>query len=459
MEWTHTGERGSTDAMGHNVAFMGQAEGARRIGYSQYAPILGPRGRDTRERIVQRAGELFGARGYHGTSIDDIAKSIGGSRAVVYQYFGRKDDIFHSLLEACEPAIVALGRGLGGLGAHSTGFENLSRWLDELAEVNDRYAAVIMEFPGIGLSQGSPPAGADAVSKRYLEVVAETLAAAGVSGLPPDQAAGALLTIAHMVNLYRQRRMFGLTRPDRTTASLAVMLQLTLFPDTPHEVFRALVDHRSGAAARVAVGSADPPALSVCDSELGAPSPIRQGMLRASSALFAERGYHDVSMADIAQRAGVGRATLYRHYRTKVAILAELTASATADGERVSAELVSITKDGYDEAALRVWLAKWVGHYRAFGGVIRAWYDGTVASQLGAEVLGAGLRNVHLGVYSLFEVVRLPVGVDSSVAAAVFLSALGRLTQHGIEVGESDDDVAAFVMVVLRRGVLNLAPS
>ena len=43
----------------------------------------------------------------------------------------------------------------------------------------------------------------------------------------------------------------------------------------------------------------------------------RQAILAAAIAVFAEKGYHSTKMADIAQRAEMGKGTLYEYFRTK----------------------------------------------------------------------------------------------------------------------------------------------
>lgn len=50
----------------------------------------------------------------------------------------------------------------------------------------------------------------------------------------------------------------------------------------------------------------------------------RQLLLRAAAGAFAERGT-DVSVAEIAQRAGIGKGTVFRHFPTKEDLLAAIT--------------------------------------------------------------------------------------------------------------------------------------
>jgi AcrR family transcriptional regulator len=45
--------------------------------------------------------------------------------------------------------------------------------------------------------------------------------------------------------------------------------------------------------------------------------PARERLAQAAFALFDERGYEQATIDDIAERAGLGRATFFRHYRSK----------------------------------------------------------------------------------------------------------------------------------------------
>lgn len=48
-------------------------------------------------RVVQAAGRVFSKKGYHDTSMDDIAGELGVSRGALYQYFKSKDDILQEI--------------------------------------------------------------------------------------------------------------------------------------------------------------------------------------------------------------------------------------------------------------------------------------------------------------------------------------------------------------------------
>lgn len=59
---------------------------------------------------------------------------------------------------------------------------------------------------------------------------------------------------------------------------------------------------------------------------------FRRAVMEAAAELFASR--EEVSMSEIAAAVGIGRATLYRHYESREALLSDLAAFAFADASR-----------------------------------------------------------------------------------------------------------------------------
>jgi AcrR family transcriptional regulator len=100
-----------------------------------------------------------------------------------------------------------------------------------------------------------------------------------------------------------------------------------------------------------------------------------QRLLAAAGAAFAERGADDVSLEEIARRAGVGIGTLYRHFPTRQALLeAVYRDQVDALGAR-AAELIQVDSPA---AALAEWLAALV----AFGKAKRSLTTGLLDSEL-----------------------------------------------------------------------------
>jgi AcrR family transcriptional regulator len=61
------------------------------------AKTMGPRALRTSGLIKERARDVFLAKGYFGTSVEEIAEAAGVSRASFYTYFPSKRDLLYSL--------------------------------------------------------------------------------------------------------------------------------------------------------------------------------------------------------------------------------------------------------------------------------------------------------------------------------------------------------------------------
>ena len=422
----------------------------RRPGYAPAANAgVGRRGLHTRDRILGCAAEAFLANGFHATSLDAIAKAAGASRATVYQYFAGKEEIFRELSALAERDVLAHGEHLDELGPTADGMNALHRWLVEWADIYDAHAAVFAEFPGIGTPTGLSVIDAGTTADQFHRTITDRMRRTQLRDLEADDAAAALGRIPHMVHLYRYRAMFPLPARATVTWSLTVALQLMLFPETPAGVLQAVAPQATSGCARTppcAVISA-PPATAATEA---ADSPVAHDVLSVSSALFAERGYYAISMEEIAAAADVSRATLYRYFSTKETILAELTRRAVVEIEEHAAALPAMAAD-----ALAEWMLGYVRFHRAYRGVIRAWFDGTVADQLADLDVDHGIGAIHQAVSALVSTVDLPAGIDVDVAAAVFVAVLGRMSEPTAASAPDSEERAAVLMVnLLRRSLL-----
>lgn len=52
----------------------------------------------SRKKILDAAFELFATRGYHNTSVTQIAKLAGVAKGLIYNYFEKKEDMVHALI-------------------------------------------------------------------------------------------------------------------------------------------------------------------------------------------------------------------------------------------------------------------------------------------------------------------------------------------------------------------------
>ena len=113
---------------------------------------------ERRDGILRAAGEIFAERGYHGSSIDDIARAAGISKALIYEHFSSKEEMHMRLLEENARLLLErLGQALAGkqsaeerLGAGVDAFfgfveERRGAWRILFSEVADPDVARVLD--------------------------------------------------------------------------------------------------------------------------------------------------------------------------------------------------------------------------------------------------------------------------------------------------------------------------
>ena len=61
--------------------------------------VANSREKNTKERILEEALKLFARSGYMGTSMNDIASSLGVTKAALYEHYTSKQEILDSIVE------------------------------------------------------------------------------------------------------------------------------------------------------------------------------------------------------------------------------------------------------------------------------------------------------------------------------------------------------------------------
>jgi TetR/AcrR family transcriptional regulator, transcriptional repressor for nem operon len=96
------------------------------------------RGRASRERIVQRAAELFAERGVAGTSLDEVLAAAGAGKSQLYHYFRGRDELVEAAVGLrCTQVLAGLTQALGGVAS--------------LAELEKAPAGFVAGFEQMGL--------------------------------------------------------------------------------------------------------------------------------------------------------------------------------------------------------------------------------------------------------------------------------------------------------------------
>ena len=74
------------------------------------------RGRASRERIVERAAELFAERGVAGTSLDEVLAAAGAGKSQLYHYFRGRDELVEAAVGLrCAQVLAGLTQALGSV--------------------------------------------------------------------------------------------------------------------------------------------------------------------------------------------------------------------------------------------------------------------------------------------------------------------------------------------------------
>jgi AcrR family transcriptional regulator len=106
---------------------------------------------ERREGILDAALAVFSQSGYHSSAIDDIAREAGVSKALIYEHFASKQELYADLLERhAEQLFERLRRALEGVRPES-GAARLAAGLDAFfAFVEERRAAWRILFRDVG---------------------------------------------------------------------------------------------------------------------------------------------------------------------------------------------------------------------------------------------------------------------------------------------------------------------
>lgn len=358
----------------------------RRTSYGPSSPVIGTRGAQTRQQVIDAALQCFIEKGFHATAVDDIAVLAETSRATVYQYFESKEAVFIELMIASGAALHKLNRSLGELGPTTDGYSNLYSWLQRWSWIFDRYAPMYIEWANVNSPKAElRPRIVDFVDS-HTERFSECLVAAG---LDLDEArTSSLLVLAMTTRFNYIRHVYRPTKSDELLVlSLASALQLYLFPSTPTDV---LTDgprdtgHANDDSEQPAVAAHGPLAtLSARDSvprsnpfdglSAKAGNTVRD-LIDAAGRVFAAHGYDAANIDHIVTEAGFARGTFYRYFSNKLELITTLAEEAASEMTPLFLEFAQLDSR-HDREALVDWLDRFLDAHKRYAGVTRAWTE------------------------------------------------------------------------------------
>ena len=185
---------------------------------------------EAREKILATATRLFSEQGYETTSLSQIARVAGVSKALIFWHFDSKEKLYRSALrKTLEPYYIDDDR-LTGLGE----IEQVARLIDQFYDfVHDNVYSVRFFLSLTLQSEGHPDERLSRVNELYgvyrssFANIIERGRAHGVFRTDTDPARDAALIMASLAGILVQRFMSGGSAPD--AKDLIEHLKTTLF--------------------------------------------------------------------------------------------------------------------------------------------------------------------------------------------------------------------------------------
>ncbi|MDN4472631.1 TetR/AcrR family transcriptional regulator [Demequina zhanjiangensis] len=257
------------------------------------------RPRDRRQAIEAAAAAAFAEHGYHRVSMQDVADVVGISAAALYRHFENKYDLFREVALGLAASLASAVEGIDE-GPCATADEASAR-LDELL---DAIAGATIALRGSG--------GIYRWESRYLEPEDRHALASEFSALR-RRIAVPLATLRPELDDQARRRA--------AIAALSAIASVTTHRTAmPASAQRALLHE---AAMRVLSSPIPPAELEAVEDQEPTVKPRRrrEQLAQAGIMLFSERGYHEVTIEDIAHAVGLTPSGVYRHFSGKSEIL------------------------------------------------------------------------------------------------------------------------------------------
>ena len=155
-----------------------------------------------RERILLGARKVFGARGFHGATIEQIADEAGLSNGAIYYNFASKGDLFLALLEVrSEERVRHIRRSLTGGDGTAGGLREEARDATRSLKENREWRLLVLEFTAYAARTPAMKPKLRAHERRFRSALAEILeqhlGGPDAAPMPPDKLALAASGIAN----------------------------------------------------------------------------------------------------------------------------------------------------------------------------------------------------------------------------------------------------------------------
>ncbi len=169
------------------------------------------RRQQTRETLIASAAQVFAERGFHGASLDEVARLAGFTKGAVYSNFKGKDDLFLAVLESRYQRMLTMVYATLDDGTTDP-LKHSSDWVEyvrqEFSDEEGLWGVLIQEFRLYALRNPEAMSKLAALQRADVEATAQLIASEreryGLD-LPEPPAHQARIVIALFRGLYDMR--------------------------------------------------------------------------------------------------------------------------------------------------------------------------------------------------------------------------------------------------------------
>jgi AcrR family transcriptional regulator len=360
----------------------GGAEPASRRAPFSSNPTVGERGRATQRRIFDAAMRCFDELGYERSTVTEITKAAGCSRAAFYQYFSGREELFRQVAAQAAEELSRSSELLGPVTPDEAGLHQLREWVARHNSIYDRFEPVFRAYDE-AVELDEQVAGDTAVlTERYARQLRAKLTGAS---LPRSTETEVVTLVNRLVT--RAKRLTDLMTTTSAHPALDEGRVVDAVADVIHRTLFGVSDVNARAA--VAPDSARREPLSTAflhlldaDPEPADLSPSAQRtfatMLEASQRTLLAKGFHRTRVSEITQAAGLSHGLFYHYFSGKEEVTRVLAIRGLRRLVEAYERMPPLGEAGaLDPAELRGWLADYGASHAREARMIRVWIDST----------------------------------------------------------------------------------
>ena len=157
----------------------------------------------TRERLIDAAARVFGRRGYHAATLEEVAREAGHSTGAVYSNFAGKEELFLALADRQVAGRAKQARAVAALAPEDPWADSerlraaIAAWFSSFVEENEEWPLLFYEFWSYGVRNARLRSEFEARRAAAREAIAGPLADAAEAGgielrYPAEELAAAL---------------------------------------------------------------------------------------------------------------------------------------------------------------------------------------------------------------------------------------------------------------------------